>query len=50
VKLVSISGEKKKEYLKVKLMKLKITVRPRISESGIGASVTLGTVTRLELI
>ena len=29
------------EYLKAKLMNLKLTVRSKISETGIGSSVTL---------
>jgi methionyl-tRNA synthetase len=41
---------KKKEYLKLKLMNLKQTVRTRISETCLGASMTLGRVTSLELM
>jgi hypothetical protein len=42
-------GNKGREYLKLKLMNLKQTVGTRISESYIGASVTLTRVTSLEL-
>jgi hypothetical protein len=41
---------KKTEYLKPKLVNLKLTVRPRISETCIGVSLTVRRVTRLELI
>jgi len=41
---------KKKGYLKVNLMKLKLTVRSEISETCIVISVTLRRVTSLELI
>jgi hypothetical protein len=41
---------KKKEYLKLKLMNLKQTVRTRISETCIGTSMTLRRVTSLELM
>jgi len=40
---------KNKEYLKSK-MKMKLTVRTRISEACIGASMTLSRVTSLEMI
>jgi hypothetical protein len=40
---------KNKEYLKSK-MKMKLTVRTRISEACIGASMTLSWVTSLEMI
>ena len=41
---------KKKEYLKKKLMNLKLRVRSKISGTCIGASMTLVRVTSLELI
>jgi hypothetical protein len=50
VKLEDISGTKKKEYLKVKLMNLKLTVGTKILGTCIGASVTLRRVTSLRLI
>ena len=41
---------KKKEYLKAKLRKLKLTVRSKISETCTGTSVILRGATRLEVI
>jgi hypothetical protein len=41
---------KKKEYLKLKLMNSKQTVRTRISENCIVASMTLRRVTSLEIM
>jgi hypothetical protein len=49
VKLVEISG-RKKEYMKPNLMEMKITARPRISETCIGASMILREVSSLEII
>jgi hypothetical protein len=50
VKLVDISGIKRKNICKVKLMYLKPTVRSKILDTCVGASVTLGRVTSLDLI
>jgi len=47
VTLLDIS-EKKKEYLRAKMMNMKITVRSKISETCIGASTALRRVTSLE--
>jgi len=49
VKLVNIA-EKRRKILKLNLMKLKLTVRSKMSETGIVISVTLRRVTSLELI
>jgi hypothetical protein len=40
MKIAYISGTKKREYLKIKLMNLKQTARTRISEAHIGTSMT----------
>jgi hypothetical protein len=48
MKLVDISGEKKREYLKAKINELE-TNRTRISDNCVEESVTLRRVTSLEL-
>jgi len=48
--LIDISGTKRRKIRKLKLMNLKLTLRSKISETCIGASITLGRVTSLELI
>ena len=50
VKLADISEEKRRNIWKLKLINLKLTVRYEISETCIGASLTLIRVTSLELI
>jgi hypothetical protein len=49
MKLVDNSG-RKKVYLKEKLMKLKLTVRSKISEACVGAKMTLSGITNLDLM
>jgi hypothetical protein len=44
------SRNKRNEYLKLKLVNLKLTVRTRISETCVGASLTLKRVTSQELV
>jgi hypothetical protein len=46
--LADLSGTKRKNVRKLKLMTLKLTVRTRMSETCVGVSVTLRRVTRLE--
>jgi len=50
MKLVDISGTKRRNIRKLKLMTVKTTVRSKISEACVGPSVTLRRVTSLELI
>jgi len=50
MKRVDISGTKIKIFWKIKLIKLKITVKPRISEICKEASLTLRGFTSLELV
>ena len=49
MKLVDISG-KRRNFLRLKLTNFKLTVRSKISETRIGASMILRRVTNLELI
>jgi len=48
MKLADISRTKRRTVRKLKLMNLKLTVRTKMSETYIGASLTLRRVTRLE--
>jgi len=50
MKLVDISGTKRRDIRNLKLMNLKITVRSNIPETCIGTSMILSRVTSLELI
>jgi len=50
VKLVDISGTKRRNVWKLKLMNLKLTVRSKISETCTGAAMILRRATSLELI
>ena len=49
MKLADISGTKRKNIWKLKLGNLKLTASPRVSETCVGASVTLKTATGLVL-
>jgi len=48
--MTDISGEKKEEYMKVRVQELETNSKIKILETCIGASVTLRRVTSLELI
>jgi hypothetical protein len=50
VKPVDISGKKRRNTWKLKLMNLKLTARSKIPETCIGISMTLRRVTRLDLM
>jgi hypothetical protein len=50
VKLVDVAGAQRRNISKLILRNLKLTVRSKISETCLGASVTLSRVTGLELI